>query len=244
MNPNPLILDLETLPLAASLDVPYPRSERTPPKNYTKDDAIAGWYERDEREWRANRVKACSLNPRLGRILCVGVSTEDNTDASVTFAKTEADERRLLEMTWETIGMEAGEVVTWNGTFDLRYIVVRSLILNVRPSVRPEIITGWFRRYSTFPHFDCRAVLTNWQWGVEGEGLHEWAQSFGLPERPESIRDLTGADVSRLFAEGKITTIEEYCAWDVMDTKRVYAQLAPMFDTGRSQFMNLQKLSA
>ena len=241
MNANPLILDIETLPLAASLNEPYPRSERTPPSNYKNADAIAGWYERDEREWRANRVKACSINPRLGRILCIGYSTEDNIDAAVSFAKTEEEEPKLLRAFWETMGMEAGEVVTWNGTWDLRFIVVRSLVHRITPTVRPEIIAGWFRRYSTFPHFDCRGVLTNWQWGVEGEGLHEWAKTFGLPERPESIRGLTGADVCQLFADGKIATIEEYCGWDVMDTKRIYEQLAPMFDSGRSHFMNLQR---
>lgn len=244
MNANPLVLDIETLPLAASLNEPYPKDERTPPSNYKNADAIANWYTRDETEWRANRVKACSVNPRLGRVLCMGVTTEDNNNASVTFAHTEADEPALLRSFWQTMGMEAGEVVTWNGAWDLRFLVIRSMVHGITPTLRPETIAGWFRRYSTFPHFDCRGVLTNWQWGVEGEGLHEWAKTFGLPERPDAIRGLTGADVSRLFTEGKLATIEEYCAWDVMDTKRVYAQIAPMFDTGRSTFIDLNRKTA
>jgi hypothetical protein len=239
MNANPLVLDIETLPLAAALELPYPRDERTPPSNYKNPDAIEGWYERDERDWRDKRVKACSINPRLGRVLCMGVTTEDNTDVAVTFAKSEAEEPKLLRAFWETMAMEGGEVVTWNGQWDLNFMVIRSMVHKITPTIRPEQIAGWFRRYSVYPHFDCRAVLTRWQWGVEGEGLHEWAGTFGLPERPETIRGLTGGDVSRLYAEGKITTIEEYCGWDVKETKHIYETLAPMYDAKHHLAMRL-----
>lgn len=244
MNPNPMVLDIETLPLAAALDLPYPKDERSAPSNYKDPEKIAAWFEADERKWRESRVKECSVNPRLGRVLCVGMTTEDGADATVTFAKTEADEKQLLFDLWREIGVQAGELVTWNGSWDLRFILIRSMYHGLKPTVRAETIAAWFRRYSLFPHFDCRQAVNNWQTFTEGEGLHEWAAFFHLPERPETIRGLTGADVARLYADGKITTIEEYCAWDVMDTKRIYEQLAVMYDDGRSQFMNLHKMTA
>lgn len=230
MTESPFIIDIETLPLRASLDEPYPRELRQPPANYKAADAIAGWYERDEKQWRENRVKHCSLNPRLGRVLCIGMTTNDGTDATTSFAMREEDEAKLLRGFWYEAGMAGGRVVTWNGTFDLRFILIRSLYHGIDPTVRPETVNAWFRRYTVFPHFDCRAVLNNWSQYEEDEGLASWSKFFGLPEREEPIRGLGGADVARLFAEGQTTLIEAYCACDVMDTKRIYERLAPTYD--------------
>lgn len=226
---HPLVIDVETLPLAAALQELYPRADRQPPSNWKDPAKIAEWYEADERKWRDNRVKECSLNPRLGRVLCIGYTTEDNQDASVNFAKTEADEPALLRAFWETIGMESGEVVTWNGQWDLRFLIIRSMVHGIRPTVRSEIVRGWFRRYSTYPHFDVRAVLTNWDQYESGD-LTEWSRFFNLPERDEAIRHLTGADIARLYAEGNIVAIEAYCAADVNDTRLLYERVAPMLD--------------
>lgn len=231
---NPFVVDIETIPLAASLEVEYPRELRQPPSNYKNAEAIAAWHERDEKAWRDGRVKQCSLNPRLGRVLCIGMTTEDSTDATTAFAKREEDEAKLLRDFWHEAGMAGGQVVTWNGTFDLRFLILRSLAHGVRPTVRPEIINGWFRRYYTHPHFDCRAVIHNWQQYEEDEGLREWAAYFGLPQREEGIATVSGADVARLFADGEIVKLETYCACDVMDTLRVYEKLAPMFDAKRA----------
>lgn len=231
MKQNPMCLDLETLPLLSALTEPYPEGERPPPANYRDPVKIQEWRETDERKWRDGRVKQCSLNPRLGRILCVGMSSSDGTDAAVNFAKTEDDEASLLRIVWDEIGMEGGEVVTWNGGFDLRFLVIRSMVHRINPTVRAETIRGWFRRYSTYPHFDCRAVLNNWETFAEGEGLTEWAKFFGLLEREEAIKNLTGADVSRLFAEGNLTLIEAYNAADIRDIKDIYERLAPTFTT-------------
>lgn len=227
---HPLVLDIETLPLAAALNEVYPRDDRSPPSNWKDAAKIAEWYVADEKKWRTNRVHECSLNPRLGRVLCIGMTTEDNKDVSVTFAKTEADEPKLLRAFWETIGMEAGEVVTWHGSWDLRFLIIRSMVHGINPTVRPETVRAWFRKYSTYPHFDVRAVLTNWEQYEPGD-LTEWARFFSLPERPENIRHLTGADVARLYAEGDFTTLELYAAWDVADTQRLYERVAPMLDT-------------
>lgn len=230
---HPFVIDIETLPLRAALDAEYPREMRQPPSNYKNADAIATWRTADEAKWREGRVKECSLNPRLGRVLCVGMTTEDGTDATTSFAKREEDEAELLRGFWHEAGMAGGRVVTWNGTFDLRFIVIRSMLHNINPTVRPEIIKDWFRKYATYPHFDCRAVLLNWEQYAEDEGISEWAAFFGLPERDEAIRGLGGNDIARLFAEGNTTAIETYCACDVMDTKRIYQKLAPMFDARR-----------
>ena len=69
------VIDIETVPLAASMAAAYPAAERQPPANYRNADAIDAWRERDRLAWAQERAKTCSLSPRLGRVLCVGMAT-------------------------------------------------------------------------------------------------------------------------------------------------------------------------
>lgn len=72
-----LFLDIETVPLTSSLEMPYPDAERMPPANYKNPEAIQGWREKDRATWSESRVKECSLHsstrthrvlgPRCGR---------------------------------------------------------------------------------------------------------------------------------------------------------------------------------
>lgn len=236
------VIDIETLPLRVALEAEYPRELRQPPSNYKKDDAIAEWYVRDEKSWRENRVKECSLNPRLGRVLCIGMTKDGEDGASVSYAQDEADEARVLREFWYEAGMAGGRVVTWNGTFDLRFIVIRSLVHGVTPTCRPETVRDWFARYRLFPHFDCRAVLNNWQQYEEDEGLGVWSAFLGLPLRNDETAGVSGEDIARLYTEGQHSLIEAYCARDVLDTQRIYQKIAPMFDARWAD--NNLKLSA
>ncbi|MEY5032362.1 MAG: hypothetical protein RL354_1393 [Planctomycetota bacterium] len=87
---NPLVLDIETVPLAASLAMPYPEATRFAPANYKTDEAIAKWRDADRIKWYEDRAKECSLNPRLGRIVVIG------TNVDTIVAPAEADEREAL----------------------------------------------------------------------------------------------------------------------------------------------------
>jgi predicted PolB exonuclease-like 3'-5' exonuclease len=132
----------------------------------------------------------------------------------------------MLEAFWEEVAKEQGQVVTWNGTWDLRFIIIRSMVHGLTPTLPAATIRAWFRKYATFPHFDCRAVVTNWEPYKAGEGLNEWSRFFGIDGKAEGM---SGADVYPLYLLGHFAEIEQYCAQDVAATKAVYAKLAPMF---------------
>lgn len=216
----PLILDIETVPLAASMDAPYPEAERTPPANYKSEDAIARWRTADRAKWEQDRAKECSLNPRLGRILCVG------TSAGLWMAPTEADEADVLRAAWDALATWEGQVVTWNGAWDLRFILMRSLYHGIAPTIRPDVVSAWFRKYTYAPHFDCKAVVLNWDVRVSGEGLSQWAEFLGVPGKLDGIG---GADVYPLYLGGQLEEIAAYCQQDVAATKAIYERLVPMF---------------
>jgi hypothetical protein len=91
-----LVLDVETVPLAASLGAEYPESERSAPANYKDPIKIQEWRDRDREKWQSERVKDCSLSPRLGRVVCLGFAL-DGGDVETSLAREEQDETRLLE---------------------------------------------------------------------------------------------------------------------------------------------------
>ena len=226
----PVVLDIETVPLAESLAAEYPE-DRQPPANYKSAETIAKWREQDRIKWVEERAKKASLNPRLGRILCLGwaVVTKDEgtlTDHGCFYAEHEEGEKELLANFWRLMATHSGQVVTWNGSWDLRFIVLRSAHHRLTPSLGGAHIREWLRKYQTRPHFDCKAVVLNWDVVQSGEGLSEWAAFFGLPGKTEGV---TGKDVYPLFLGGMHDEIAEYCIRDVLATAGIYAQLLDFF---------------
>lgn len=218
----PLILDIETVPLADAMTAPYPEAERTPPANYKSEETIAKWRLADRAKWEAERAKECSLNPRLGRVLCLG------TNEGVFTAADEGDEYMVVQEFWRRVLVHDGQVVTWNGSWDLRFLVVRSLYHGIDPTLSGETVSKWFRKYTTNPHFDCKAVITNWDVPRAGEGLGQWAEFLGVPGKTDG---LSGADVYPLYCGGQLDEIADYCAADVAATEAIYHRIAPFFST-------------
>ncbi len=216
----PLILDIETVPLASAMDAPYPKDDRNPPANYKSDEAIAKWRASDEQRWADERAKECSLNPRLGRILCIGTSD------GLWMAQHEADEAALLTRFWESVDTHQGQVVTWNGSWDLRFILMRTIHHGITPTIGGALISSWFRKYTTSPHFDCKAVLLNWDVRISGEGLDQWAKFLGLDGK---LGGISGADVYPLYLGGQLDEIAEYCAQDVAATQAIYERIRGVF---------------
>ena len=220
------VIDIETVPLAASMAAPYPEGERQPPANYKNPETIEAWRERDRLAWAQERAKTCSLSPRLGRVLCVGMATPG--DEEVYYAATEDAECEVLRAFWDEMmpdGMPS-KVVTWNGSWDLRFLVVRSLLLGVTIPVDAHIVRAWAKPYNTVWHTDVKRALVG-DGIVKGEGLDEWAQAFGLPGKTDGW---SGASVYPAYLEGRHDEIREYCAGDVFATRDLYLRVAHIIE--------------
>ena len=224
-----VVLDIETVPLEASLAVAYPADDRNPPATYKSEEAITRWREADAVSWRAARVKECSLNPRLGRVVVVGMIHSGPAGDSVgaAEARTEADESAMLLDAWHVVAGADGHVVTWNGSWDLRFLLVRSMLLGVPVPINTTVVREWFRRYQTAPHCDVKALLTNWEPPVKGEGLDQWAQAFGIAGKTGGMN---GAAVYPAYVAGDMDAIAAYCLGDVEATSRLYHAIGPTLD--------------
>lgn len=220
------VLDIETVPLLSSMGAEYPMALRNPPSNYKSDEAIAKWRANDHAEWSNGLAKESSLNPRLGRIFCIAIK-QGTSPAQCFMAVTEAEEKEVLEKFWHAVAITEGEVVTWNGAWDLRFILIRSLVHGIQFT---EFVSGmttrnWLRKYVNFPHTDCKAVLTNWDAPRSGEGLNEWCKLFGIAGKTDGI---TGGDVYKMYLDCRFQEIAEYNIKDVEATAAIYAAIAPM----------------
>jgi predicted PolB exonuclease-like 3'-5' exonuclease len=215
------VIDIETVPLAASMAQPYPEGERQPPAHYKNADAIDAWRERDRETWAQERAKTCSLSPRLGRVLCVGMAWADQQ--IVHYRRDEGDERKMLRAFWHDMTCKA---ITWNGGWDLRFLIVRSLLLGVTIPVGSYILREWAKPYNTDWHTDVKRVLVG-DGIVKGEGLDEWAQAFGLPGKATGW---TGASVYPAYLERRHDDIAEYCRADVLATRALYLKVAHLVE--------------
>lgn len=217
-----LALDIETVPLARSLNIEYNPDDNAPPTNYKSDEAIAKHHERGAKDFKYRHAKACSVNPRLGRVLCI------DTNLGAFYATTEADERSLLHGFWALAQQAGGNLVSWNGkAFDVPFLVLRSVALDVKPSCTQYIRAQWTRKYGTEHHFDVKEVLLRGDNMVKaGEGLDEWAAFFDLPAKPDGI---DGSSVAFLHSEEQHGAIAEYCRHDRVTTEAMYDRMRPYF---------------
>jgi predicted PolB exonuclease-like 3'-5' exonuclease len=215
----PLTVDIETVPLLSSLTLPYPQNERYPPANYKADEAISKWYASDRDKWEKECAKSYSVNPRLGRIVCLGTAI-DADPVTTTIAATEADEADLLRTFWAHAEASHGHMVTWNGGFDLRFLLIRSLAHQIVPPYSAGFCAEWFAKYKRTTHYDCKLALTNDV--MSKEGLDTWAAFFGLTGKTAGV---SGADVFPMHQQGRHAEIAAYCAQDVDTTRTIYTRI-------------------
>lgn len=216
----PLVFDIETVPTLAALAAPYPEAERQPPSTYKNPEAIAGWVERDRAAWLEARVKECSLTPRLGRVVALGVRAMDDPEPFVQVAQTEDGEADLLRFFWEVVADSDGIAGFNSMAFDLPFLVTRSLIHGLTIPVR---VPDYLRRYAYAPHFDVRMALTAWDVRASGT-LGDWCEAFGIP-RPTG----SGADVWTQVQAGDWDAIVAHCAADVNATHALVHRVAPTY---------------
>lgn len=221
-----LVLDIETVPTVAALAQPYPEGDRQPPANYSKADSIAAWRDKDRAAWELDRIKAYSVNARLGRVLCVGLRPLDADRTTIITAQDEAGETTLLARVFGALRLYRGEAITWNGSWDLSFLLTRAMVCGVAPGLPPRTMRAWFRRYAYHPHYDVKAVLTQWAPPTKGEGLDQWARALDLTGK---LDGMDGGSVYGLHMAGQWDAIEAYCRQDVDTTHALYQRVAAVY---------------
>ncbi len=236
---NTLIFDIETVPLEFE----------TAFDDVQKEYLLRGAASDEEKELRKSWG---GLNPLTGQVVCIGTFIHETRKGSALYlAKSESedvveengitvrykafsDERDLLQHFWNGIVDKFQAVVTFNGrNFDCPFLMLRSAVLGIRPSVNMMHGTRWeFRiggnskdRYSGIDHIDLQDKLC-FSGGFEKAGatrkfnLDFYTKSFGIAS-PKS-ETIAGDKVPYFFAQGRVREIAEYCMRDVRATSELY----------------------
>jgi predicted PolB exonuclease-like 3'-5' exonuclease len=133
-----------------------------------------------------------------------------------TFNKVEG-ERGIIEEFFKFIEKTKPKLISFNGrNFDLPMLMIRALKYNLSIPAYFDNSNKWenYRvRYSENFHIDLMEVLGNYG-AVRGLKLDVLAQMSGLPGK----FDVQGADIYKLYFDGELEKIEEYCESDVLNT--------------------------
>lgn len=200
------------------------------------DESTRGYLlerERDPAE-REKVPEKTALYPGCGKVVAVGL-WEVEKDRGAVFAdgkggKFENWERvpgskifrggeaEILARFWkEASGFRT--LVSFNGRgYDGPVLMIRSAMLGVAPS---RNLAGY--RYEVRDHCDLMDVLAFFGASRGFYSLEYWCRRFDI-ESPKALLD--GSQVARVFREGRIDDIAEYCLRDARATAELYRKLS------------------
>lgn len=200
-------MDIETLPS----DVPF-------------EEKVA-WDTGEE-------YRATALNGMFGRLLCIGYIDEPSDGSPLKWGclgwreasgDFEPSEKKILSEWWELVAdFNPGRDLMIGHNilgFDLPFIIQRSIVQNVRPSVKLPM-----KRFQDAPIYD---TLQMWKfWGGQGgpsSNLGNLSIALGL-ESPKE-QGIAGDKVYDAYLEGRFRELYEYCMRDVKATRNVYRRM-------------------
>lgn len=229
MRPRRVItIDIETLPASEPLEILLTEREKN-----------------DERKLQEAHRKT-ALNGDFGRVLCIGYCDEKaNGERRMGFFGWDkenkclhADERTILKQFWSLLkdfDPNRDRLVGHNiFDFDLRFIIKRSIVNRVRPTVECN-----FARYRSQPIFD---TMCEWEcWNFSSRiSLEKLAFALSLPT--SKSEEVNGSQIYDLYQAQRHREIREYCLRDVRLTRQIYKLMT--FTTEEDMTSPKQKLTA
>lgn len=150
-------------------------------------------------------IETFGLENQFDRILSVGVMNIDTEEIKVFI---DIEESVILQQFWEYV-IDATEFCTFNGdSFDIPFLIKRSLINNVRISNLPT------------NHPDLRKIVNGFWISYErfGKGtLRDWATALGI-----TCETCAGNEMPALFVKGDFDAIVKHNTEDLVLTHKLY----------------------
>ena len=207
---NTLTFDIETIPQKNISDI-HEEELQKKIKSYLKynDTPPEGMDE--------VRRLLMGTNPFFGEIVCIGLK-QINTTGQYDERALVGTEKDILCEFWRILSkFQRGLFISYNGiSFDVPFILKRSMVHQLTPTNKLFLDT---RRFSKFPHFDVKLVLSDFD-RYQGCTLRLACEHLGVPSPKEG--DIAAKDVAQAYEDGRIKEIAEYCLRDVTATYEAY----------------------
>jgi len=190
-----LFLDIETLPAPPKLE-PLLR------KIYEAKSRQTSSFERF--------LHGTSLSGNYGQILCIGYAQHEGAATLIS-----GSEPEILRTFWKLVSADTLFVGHNAFDFDLPFILKRSVIHEIKPTVDIQ-----FHRGTNQPIYD---TMREWDsWGTKSTSLDHLAKILGIPTPKSSIN---GSQVWDYHRAGRDQEIFEYCLRDVVAVRSIYYRL-------------------
>lgn len=233
-----LILDIETV------------GENFDEMDEVTRQMLAGWVERRvkdkaEQESALTQIKEeLGLSPLTGKIVALGVLDYEKDKGKVYFEPGKKEYKETIEKNYTFTPMSEAKMlrsfwqgaakydtfVTYNGrSFDIPYLVVRSAVHGVKPTKNLMSNRYLNSQWNDAKHIDLKDQL-NFYGAVDFRrhgSLHLWTRALGI-ESPKA-GGMSGYDVGKYFAAGKILDIARYNARDLTATASLYQRWQTYF---------------
>lgn len=222
-----IFIDIETLPTNNQVVRDRVSANVAPPGNYKKPESIAEWMATEGEKQKAEAINRTALDGTWGELLMIGLAVNDSEVYVLTRSGNEG--QMLYQFGQLVDGLCGSESktgswqhsATWVGhnaqDFDLRFLWQRCKINGVKlpfklPVGKPNYSQGPFV-------FD-----TMKEWAGYGNRIKQTdlELAFGIARDDQ----ITGADVARMYAEGKLDVIENHCRQDVENLRAIYRRMA------------------
>ncbi|MEI8103823.1 MAG: ribonuclease H-like domain-containing protein [Candidatus Moraniibacteriota bacterium] len=200
---------------------------------WTKQTATSG----DELKAKTDDVKnSLGFSPFTGFICAIGILDAERDRVAVYYQTTEKDaedteeegvkyrpmsEKAMLEEFWR-VAEKYDTFVSFNGrSFDVPFLMLRSMILGVRPT-RDLLSNRYTNLQRGAKHIDVMDQLTFYGAMFRRPTLHIVCRSLGI--KSPKADGVTGDDVAELYHSGKFLDIARYNVGDLHATRDVYAR--------------------
>lgn len=206
----------------------------------TTQHCLTRWVERsakngEEKEAMLKDVKnGLGFSPLTGEIVALGVFDHDKKQGAVYYQSPSKDqeeteeqgcklkamaEKEILEKFWE-LAKKYDNFVTFNGrSFDVPFIIIRSLVHKIKPTKDLMSNRYLFSQKYGAKHIDLLDQLSFYGASQRKGNLHLFCRALGITS-PKG--DVSGDDVGRLFAEQKYLDIARYNVGDLIATSELY----------------------
>lgn len=176
---------------------------------------------------RNDQKRYLSLYPFTSEIVSIGMLNISSGNTMVLYRGDEewesddgkikysgCSEEQILVKFWEYVSKVSG-IISFNGKhFDAPFLVLRSAILKIRPSV--NIASA---KYKSINHIDIQEELS-FHGNIKKFNLDFYCHAFGI--KSPKTDEMNGMEIKEMFKAGKSREIAIYNAADVKATYELY----------------------
>lgn len=226
-----LIFDIETI--GESFGAMDEQTQKALTHWIENDDAL----EEKEKQGKIQEVKdKLGLSPVTGEIISICVLDYEK-EKGVTYFQTRdkniepfsengieykpMNEYEMLKKFWEGVGLYQNFVTFNGGSFDVPYLMIRSVIHKIRPT--KNMMSNRYLKSQDFgaKHIDLLEQLTFYgAFQRRGMNLHMVCRAFGI--KSPKAENMQGSEVGEFFKQERYEDIARYNTADVIATKELY----------------------